>query len=211
MTIRKNLNFRNQDRKFLTALLDRMFQRWTGAIFSTCYEKKTAMEWFLTPYSLSAEKCRGGNICACYARTKGNESVYSEFEQADAGEQMSASGRVVAEKERNVCIASQYTDYILSRMDREKRGANISFGIPRGLQYVDSAAIIVQIRRSAEKGRTYFQVYTAQSHEGLIVKHQRRVRDVKAGLRKMQVKEVGKMIRSKLTEKLRKSTWKGIY
>ena len=69
------------------------------------------------------------------------QSVLDAKKLADAGKQISASSRIIAGKERNICIASKYGLHYQPYGAR--RGANISFGIPRGLQYVDFATIIV--------------------------------------------------------------------
>ena len=65
----KKLNLKNQDRKFLTALLDRMFQG-DRCDICTCYEKKKLWNGFLHHIHYQPKNDRGRNICSCYAGKK---------------------------------------------------------------------------------------------------------------------------------------------
>lgn len=89
----KKLNFRNQDRKFFTALLDRMFRSGRCDI-RTCYEKKQLWNGFLHQIHYQP-KNEAARIFVDGMRTKGNESVYSEFEKL--------SGKTDIGKRRRYC------------------------------------------------------------------------------------------------------------
>ena len=70
----KKLNLKNQDRKFLTALLDRMFRSGRCDI-GTCYEKKQLWNGFLHHIHYQPKNEEAKRFVHAM-RTKGNESVY---------------------------------------------------------------------------------------------------------------------------------------
>lgn len=75
----KKLNLKNQDRKFLTAVLDRMFKGGRCDI-RTCYEKKQLWNGFLHHIHYQP-KNEAAEMFVRAMRGKGNKSVYSEFEK----------------------------------------------------------------------------------------------------------------------------------
>lgn len=75
----KKLHLKNQDRKFLTEILDRMF-RGNRCDIRTCYEKKQLWNGFLHHIHYQP-KNEAASVFVRAMREKGNESVYSEFER----------------------------------------------------------------------------------------------------------------------------------
>lgn len=112
----QKLNLRNQDRKFLTALLDRIFQG-DRCDIRTCYEKKKLWNGFLHHIHYQP-KNEEAEIFVYAMRTKGNESVYSEFEKLMQENRYQQAAELLREKKGTSALLRNM-DYIISRMDRE--------------------------------------------------------------------------------------------
>lgn len=78
------LNLRNQDRKFLTAVIDRLLSSQKCDI-RTCYEKKALWAGLLHHIHYRPKTEAGRQFADCM-RGPGNESVYAEFEKALAAQ-----------------------------------------------------------------------------------------------------------------------------
>ena len=113
----KKLNFKNQDRKFLTALLDRMFRSGKCDI-RTCYEKKQLWNGFLHHIHYQPQN-EEAEIFVHAMRTKGNESVYSEFEKLMQENRCQQAAELLREKKGTSALLRNM-DYIISRMNKEE-------------------------------------------------------------------------------------------
>lgn len=102
----KKLNLKNQDRKFLTALLDRMF-RGDRCDICTCYEKKQLWNGFLHHIHYRT-KNEEAEIFVHAMRTKGNESVYSEFEKLMQENRCQQAAELLREKKGISAFSDKY-------------------------------------------------------------------------------------------------------
>ena len=107
----KKLNIKNQDRKFLTALLDRMFQG-DRCDICTCYEKKKLWNGFL--HHIHYQPKNGeAEIFVRAMREKGNESVYSEFEKLMQENRCRDAAKLL-QKKKGTSVLFRNMDYIIS-------------------------------------------------------------------------------------------------
>ena len=113
----KKLNFKNQDRKFLTEILDRMFKR-NRCDIRTCYEKKQLWNGFLHHIHYQP-KNEAASVFVRAMREKGNESVYSEFEKLMRENRRQEAAGLLREKKGTAALFRNL-NYILSRMDSEE-------------------------------------------------------------------------------------------
>ena len=194
----KKLNFKNQDRKFLTALLDRMFRSGRCDI-STCYEKKQLWNGFLHHIHYQP-KNEEAEIFVHAMRTKGNESVYSEFEQLMKENRYREAAELL-QKKKGTSALLRNIDYILSRMNREEVQTFLS-EFPEDC----STLILLQLLfRYEGEQRKDGRIFKFTQHN-LMKVHCETLEEserCQSRLTEDVVKEVGKIIRSKLTEKLR--------
>lgn len=193
----KKLNLRNQDRKFLTALLDRMFSRGKCDVL-TCFEKKQLWNGFLHHIHYQP-KTEGAEMFVRVMREKGNMSVYSEFEKLMQEKRCQEAAEVL-QKKKGTSALLRKMDYIISRMDKEAEQAFLS-KFPEDC----STWILLQLlfryeadQRNSERIFKFTRHNLLNVHYETPEERQRR----QSRLTKEQVKEVGTMIRSRLTEKL---------
>ena len=194
----KKLNLKNQDRKFLTALLDRMF-RGDRCDICTCYEKKQLWNGFLHHIHYQP-KNEEAEIFVHAMRTKGNESVYSEFEKLMQENRCQQAAELLREKKGTSALLRNM-DYIISRMDREDEQTFLS-EFPEDC----STLILLQLLfRYEGVKRKNGRIFKFTQHNLMKVHYETPEESEKcqSRLTEEQVKEVGKMIRSKLSEKLR--------
>lgn len=194
----KKLNFKNQDRKFLTALLDRMFRSGKCDI-RTCYEKKQLWNGFLHHIHYQPQN-EEAEIFVHAMRTKGNESVYSEFEKLMQENRCQQAAELLREKKGTSALLRN-VDYIISRMNKEE-GQRFCMEFPEDC----STLILLQLLfRYEGKQRKDGRIFKFTQHNLMKVHYETPEESEKcqSRLTEEQVKEVGKMIRSKLSEKLR--------
>lgn len=194
----KKLNLKNQDRKFLTALLDRMF-RGDRCDICTCYEKKQLWNGFLHHIHYQP-KNEEAEIFVHAMRTKGNESVYSEFEKLMQENRCQQAAELLRVKKGTSALLRNM-DYIISRMEQEEEQTFLS-EFPEDC----STLILLQLLfRYEGVKRKNGRIFKFTQHNLMKVHYETPEESEKcqSGLTEEQVKEVGKMIRSKLSEKLR--------
>ena len=194
----KKLNLKNQDRKFLTALLDRMF-RGDRYDICTCYEKKQLWNGFLHHIHYQP-KNEEAEIFVHAMRTKGNESVYSEFEKLMQENRCQQAAELLRVKKGTSALLRNM-DYIISRMEQEEEQTFLS-EFPEDC----STLILLQLLfRYEGVKRKNGRIFKFTQHNLMKVHYETPEESEKcqSRLTEEQVKEVGKMIRSKLSEKLR--------
>lgn len=194
----KKLNIKNQDRKFLTALLDRMFQG-DRCDICTCYEKKKLWNGFL--HHIHYQPKNGeAEIFVRAMREKGNESVYSEFEKLMQENRCRDAAKLL-QKKKGTSVLLRNMDYIISRMNREEEQTFL-------LEFPEDCSTLILLQllfryegRQKKDGR----IFKFTQHNLMKVHYETPEESEKcqSRLTEEQVKEVGKMIRSKLIEKLR--------
>ena len=108
----RQMNLRNQDRKFLTAVLDRLLAAPEPDIRS-CYEKKAVICGLLHHIHYRAKTPAGREFVEAM-RGKGNHSVYALFERKLADGDPIAAMRVLKDGKGNGAVLRNL-DYILSR------------------------------------------------------------------------------------------------
>ena len=194
----KKLNLKNQDRKFLKALLDRMFRSGRCDI-GTCYEKKQLWNGFLHHIHYQPKNEEAKRFVHAM-RTKGNESVYSEFEQLMEENRHREAAELLQEKKGTSALLRNI-DYILSRMNREE----VQTFLP---EFPEDCSILILLQllfryegRKRKDGRIF--KFTQNNLMKVHYETSEESERCQSRLTEEQVKEVGKMIRSKLTEKLR--------
>ena len=194
----KKLNFRNQDRKFFTALLDRMFRSGRCDI-RTCYEKKQLWNGFLHQIHYQP-KNEAARIFVDGMRTKGNESVYSEFEKLMRENRHREAAALLQEKKGSSALLRNL-NYIISRMDPEEEQTFLS-KFPADC----STLLLLQLlfwyeTKEKEEGRIFrFSRHNlGKMHCETPEEQERR----KSNLTEEQKKRVGAMLHEKLAEKLK--------
>ena len=194
----KKLNLKNQDRKFLTALLDRMFRSGRCDI-GTCYEKKQLWNGFLHHIHYQPKNEEAKRFVHAM-RTKGNESVYSEFEQLMKENRHREAAELLQEKKGTSALLRNI-DYILSRMNREE----VQTFLPEFPEDCSTLILLQLLFRYEGRQRKDGRIFKFTQHNLMKVHYETSEESERcqSRLTEEQVKEVGKMIRSKLTEKLR--------
>lgn len=196
----KKLNLKNQDRKLLAAILDRMFMG-NRCDISTCYEKKQLWNGFLhhihyQPKNAAAE------MFLCAMRQKGNESAYSEFEKLMRENRVLEAAEFL-KKKKGTSAVLRNMDYILSRV--EQKDEQVFFS--KFLQDVKcSPLILLQLLLKYKAGRREEQRVFRFTRHNLLKVHfetcgERERRRSK--LTEEQTKAIGEMISSKLSETLK--------
>ena len=108
----KKLNFRNQDRKFITAVMDELFREGRCDI-RTCCEKKALWNGLLHHIHYQPKDDHAAYFVSVM-RGKENLSVYSDFEKAMAERNIDSAVRILKEgKGQSMVLRS--LNYILSR------------------------------------------------------------------------------------------------
>lgn len=194
----KKLNLKNQDRKFLTVVLDRMFMDGRCDI-RTCYEKKQLWNGFLHHIHYQP-KNEAAEVFVHAMREKGNESVYSEFEKLMRENRRQEAAELLWEKKGTSALLRNI-DYIISRMDKEEEQVFLS-KFPEDCSTLILLQLLLRYEaKQKEEGRVFkftrhnlLKVHAETSKE--------RIR-CRSKLTQEQTREVGALIRSKLTEKLK--------
>lgn len=194
----KKLNLKNQDRKFLTEVLDRMFQG-DRCDIRTCYEKKQLWNGFLHHIHYQPEN-EAASVFVRAMREKGNESVYSEFEKLLRDNKRQEAAKLLLEK-KGTSVLLRNLDYIISRMDGEEAESFLS-GFPKDC----SVLILLQLLFRYEsvswgKGRTFrFSRYNLLKVHTETPKEQDRRQ---SRISEEQIKTLKSVIRSNLNERLK--------
>lgn len=194
----KKLNLKNQDRKFLTEVLDRMFQG-VRCDIRTCYEKKQLWNGFLHHIHYQPEN-EAASVFVRAMREKGNESVYSEFEKLLRDNKRQEAAKLLLEK-KGTSVLLRNLDYIISRMDGEEAESFLS-GFPKDC----SVLILLQLLFRYEsvswgKGRTFrFSRYNLLKVHTETPKEQDRRQ---SRISEEQIKTLKSVIRSNLNERLK--------
>ena len=194
----KKLNFKNQDRKFLTEILDRMFQG-DRCDIRTCYEKKQLWNGFLHHIHYQPEN-EAASVFALTMREKGNASVYSEFEKLMRENRRQEAAKLLREK-KGTSVLLRNLDYIISRMDNEETEAFLS-GFPKDCSVLILLQLLFRYESVSQgKGRTFrfsrhnlLKVHTETPQE-----QDRR----QSRLSEEQIKTLKSVIRSTLSERLK--------
>lgn len=194
----KKLNLKNQDRKFLTEILDRMFQG-DRCDIRTCYEKKQLWNGFLHHLHYQPEN-EAASIFVRTMREKGNESVYSEFEKLMRENRRQEATKLLREK-KGTSVLLRNLDYIISRMDNEETEAFLS-GFPKDCSVLILLQLLFRYESVSQgKGRTFrfsrhnlLKVHTETPQE-----QDRR----QSRLSEEQIKTLKSVIRSTLSERLK--------
>ena len=194
----KKLNLKNQDRKFLTALLDRMFQG-DRCDICTCYEKKKLWNGFLHHIHYQPKNAEA-EIFVRAMREKGNESVYSEFEQLMKENRHREATELLQEKKGTSALLRNI-DYIFSRINREEVQTFLS-EFPEDCSTLILLQLLFRYEGRQRKDGRIFK-FTQHNLMKVHCETPEESERCQSRLTEEQVKEVGKMIRSRLAEKLR--------
>lgn len=165
----------------------------------TCYEKKQLWNGFLHHIHYQP-KNEEAEIFVHAMRTKGNESVYSEFEKLMQKNRYQQAAELLREKKGTSALLRNM-DYIISRMDREDEQTFLS-EFPEDC----STLILLQLLfRYEGVQRKDGRIFKFTQHNLMKVHYEtpEESKKCQSRLTEEQVKEVEKMIRSKLSEKLR--------
>ena len=194
----KKLNFKNQDRKFLTEILDRMFQG-DRCDIRTCYEKKQLWNGFLHHIHYQPEN-EAASVFALTMREKGNASVYSEFEKLMCENRRQEAAKLLREK-KGTSVLLRNLDYIISRMDNEETEAFLS-GFPKDCSVLILLQLLFRYESVSQgKGRTF-----RFSRHNLLKVHIETPQEQdrrQSRLSEEQIKTLKSVIRSTLSERLK--------
>ncbi len=194
----KKLNFKNQDRKFLTVLLDRIFRNGRCDI-RTCYEKKQLWNGFLHHIHYQP-KNEEAEIFVQAMRRKGNESVYSEFEKLMQENRQQEAAELLRNKKGTSALLRNM-DYIISHMNKDEEQRFL-------MEFPEDCSTLILLQllfRYEGMQRKDGRIFKFTQHNLMKVHYERpeESKRCKSRLTEEQMKKVGVMIRSKLTEKLR--------
>jgi len=114
----KNLNLKNQDRKWLTALIDAMFESGKNKVnISDCFEKKAIWAGLLHHLHYKP-KCEAAADFVAKMRGKKNDSVFSRFEWKLKNEGASEALDVLLDGKGSGAVLRNL-NYLLSRCENE--------------------------------------------------------------------------------------------
>ena len=113
----RKINLKNQDRKFLTKVLDEIFAG-SRMDLENCYEKK-ALWCGLLHHLHYQPKCDDAREFLAAMRGKENASAYSAFEAAMAGGNVMGAARILKEKKGTGAVLRNL-NYLVSRMENPK-------------------------------------------------------------------------------------------
>ena len=190
----KQLNLKNQDRKFIAQVLD-SFLAGEDIDITSCYEKKAIWNGLLHHLHYHARTDEGKAFAAAM-RTKGNSSVYAAFEKAMAAGGIREAADVILKGKGSGALL-RHLDYLISRCQTEE---DIRYILSR----TDTNNVIILIQlllryaraETPGKGRTF----TFTKHELLKV-HQETDQE-KAFRKSMLTKAQTDMVRETLTASL---------
>lgn len=132
----KDLNLRNQDRKFITSVMDRLFADGRADI-SECCEKKAVWCGLLHHLHYKPKNETAETFVNCM-RGKENLSVYSGFEKAMSGNDIENAVKILSEGKGSSAVLRNI-DYIMSRCGSKKEVSAVLAGL-------DSSNVIVLIQ-----------------------------------------------------------------
>ena len=194
----KKLNFRNQDRKFLTKVLDRMFQG-DRCYIRTCYEKKQLWNGFLHHIHYQP-KNEVAQVFVRAMREKGNESVYSEFEKLMRENRRQEAAGLLREK-KGTSLLLRNLDYILSRMDAEEAETFLA-GFPEDCSVLILLQLLFRYESASRNGGRTFRF----SRHNLLKVHAETNEEQnrrKSKLSDDRIEAIKTVIRSRLKERLK--------
>ena len=132
----KKLNLKNQDRKFITAVIRKLIEERKCDI-RTCCEKKAVWNGLLHHIHYQPHDELSGRFLACI-RGKENLSVYSDFEQAMEKQDIRKAVSLLKEKKSSSAVLRSL-NYLISRCTSEE-------DIRYVLDNIDSSNVIVLIQ-----------------------------------------------------------------
>jgi hypothetical protein len=132
----KKLNLRNQDRKFITEVIDRLFDARRCDI-ETCSEKKAIWSGLLHHIHYQPHDELSKHFVACM-RGKENISVYSQFEKALAEQDIKKAVRILKEG-KSVTTILRNLNYLISRCSSQEEVDSV-------LESIDSNNVIVLLQ-----------------------------------------------------------------
>ena len=194
----KKLNLKNQDRKFLTEILDRMFQG-DRCDIRTCYEKKQLWNGFLHHIHYQPEN-EAASIFVRTIREKGNVSVYSEFEKLIRENRRQEAAKLLREK-KGTSVLLRNLDYIISRMDDEEAEAFLS-DFPKDCSVLILLQLLFRYESVSRGERRTFRF----SRHNLLKVHTETPKEQdrrQSRLSEEQIKILKSVIRSNLNERLK--------
>lgn len=127
----KELNLRNQDRKFLTKVLDRMLER--GEDFTACYEQKANWNGILHHIHYKAKSEYAQSFLDAM-RGSENKSFHSRFEQEMEKRNVIGAAKLLAE--RGTADYLRNLNYLLSRCKTEEETRFV-------LDHVDGSLLVL--------------------------------------------------------------------
>ncbi len=162
----KKLNLRNQDRKFITEIIDRLFDAHRCDI-ETCCEKKAIWSGLLHHIHYQPHNELSKRFVACM-RGKENISVYSQFEKALAEQDVKKAVRILKEGKSSATILRNL-NYLISRCSTKEEVESV-------VESIDSNNVIVllqlmlQYANYSSKQTTRVFIFTA--HNKMKVHHE---------------------------------------
>ena len=113
----KKLNLKNQDRKLIAAVMEKLFE--TGRCdIRNCFEKKKVWNGLLHHIHYKANSAEGKNFAAAM-RGDGNQSVFSEFEKAMTVRNVRAAVEALKTGKGSAAVLRKL-NYIISRCESEE-------------------------------------------------------------------------------------------
>lgn len=193
----KKLNLKNQDRKFLTSLLDYMLKNCYCNI-EDCYERKKIWSGILHHIHYVPKNELGVRFLA-YMRGDDNESAYSAFEKAMLDENIKEACDILLERKGSSMLLRKL-NYIVSRCKTEE---DVEYVVSK----IDSKNIIllIQLILQYESYSSSRRVFTFTSHNKLVTHeetpYERKRR--KSKLSSTQIRLLNKALKNLLKEKLK--------
>ena len=132
----KKLNLKNQDRKFITSILDRLFEEGRCDI-RNCFERKKLWNGLLHHIHYQAKNESAEKFLAAM-RGNENQSVFSEFEKAMTGKNIQHAVSVLKSGKGSAAVLRNL-NYIISRCESEEE-------IQAVLDSLDTKNVIVLIQ-----------------------------------------------------------------
>ncbi|MBR6744779.1 MAG: hypothetical protein IKM00_06155 [Clostridia bacterium] len=148
----KKLNLRNCDRKFITAVIDLIFEKGHRNV-RECFEKKALWSGLLHHIHYQP-KCPEAEKFVSLMRGKTNESVYAEFERAMAARDIEAAVTCLRRGKGSGALLRQL-NYIVSRCKDEKDLAAVMDSIETKNAIVVIQLIMEYASYEADTARTF--------------------------------------------------------
>lgn len=113
----KKLNLKNQDRKFIAAVMNKLFAE-NRCDLETCFEKKKLWNGLLHHIHYQPKCDEAAHFVACM-RGKGNQSAYSKFEKAIANHDIQTACTILRD-EKSPATVLRHLDYLMSRCKNQE-------------------------------------------------------------------------------------------